>query len=202
MNFVRLGVMWEAVETSPGQYNHTYLDEIETLVNNLGDAGIYTMIDAHQDVMARITCGEGIPDFYAKEAAEGAECHGDWSNPEFADVVKLYGECKTMDSYNYEKDENDWPLISECNKQSFPVYYTSAESLAIFDALYENKNGLADKFVDFWGELTKKFFNNPYVIGYDPINEPFPSDFISNPSLLQPGVFDQDKLAPLYARIY
>ena len=25
-NFVRLGVMWEAVETAPGVYNHTYLD--------------------------------------------------------------------------------------------------------------------------------------------------------------------------------
>lgn len=25
-NFVRLGVMWEAVETAPGQYNRTYLD--------------------------------------------------------------------------------------------------------------------------------------------------------------------------------
>jgi len=24
------------------------------------------MVDAHQDVMARIACGEGIPDFYAK----------------------------------------------------------------------------------------------------------------------------------------
>lgn len=26
-NFVRLGVMWEAVETAPGVYNTTYLDE-------------------------------------------------------------------------------------------------------------------------------------------------------------------------------
>jgi hypothetical protein len=32
----------------------------------LGEFGIYTMVDAHQDVMARIACGEGIPDFYAK----------------------------------------------------------------------------------------------------------------------------------------
>jgi endoglycosylceramidase len=28
-NFVRLGVMWEAVETSEGVYNETYLDEID-----------------------------------------------------------------------------------------------------------------------------------------------------------------------------
>lgn len=33
MNLVRLGVMWEAVETAPGVYNQTYLDEIEKLIN-------------------------------------------------------------------------------------------------------------------------------------------------------------------------
>jgi hypothetical protein len=45
------------------------------------------MVDAHQDVMARITCGEGIPDFYAKQVTKDAKCHGDWSKPEF-DFVK------------------------------------------------------------------------------------------------------------------
>jgi hypothetical protein len=32
---------------------------------------------------------------------------------------------------------------------------------------------------------------NKYVVGFDPINEPFPSDFIDNPDLLKPGVFDE-----------
>ena len=57
--------MWEAVETSPGVYNDTYLDEIEKIINKLGEKGIYTLLDAHQDSFARITCGEGIPNFYA-----------------------------------------------------------------------------------------------------------------------------------------
>ncbi len=46
-NFVRLGVMWEAVERAPGQYNLTYLDEVESLINRLGEKGIYTLVDAH-----------------------------------------------------------------------------------------------------------------------------------------------------------
>lgn len=66
INLVRLGVMWEAVETSAGQFNYTYLDEIEKLINKLGASGIYTMVDAHQDVFAKVVCGEGIPNFYAK----------------------------------------------------------------------------------------------------------------------------------------
>lgn len=65
INLVRLGVMWEAVERAPGVYNHTYLDEIENLINKLGEKGIYTMVDSHQDVFAKVVCGEGIPNFYA-----------------------------------------------------------------------------------------------------------------------------------------
>ena len=71
MNFVRLGVMWEAVERSAGEYDDAYLDKVETLINKLGAAGIYTLVDAHQDVFARSICGEGVPDFYAKELLKG-----------------------------------------------------------------------------------------------------------------------------------
>lgn len=65
-NMVRLGVMWEAVETAPGVYNQTYLNEIDSLITKLGEAGIVTLVDAHQDIMSRLVCGEGMPNFYAK----------------------------------------------------------------------------------------------------------------------------------------
>ena len=61
MNFVRLGVMWEAVLQDDGKMNQTYLAEIDTLVTKLGTNGIYTLIDAHQDANARLNCGEGWP---------------------------------------------------------------------------------------------------------------------------------------------
>ena len=46
-NFVRLGVMWEAVEREEGVYDEEYLNKVETMINKLGDAGIYTLVDAH-----------------------------------------------------------------------------------------------------------------------------------------------------------
>lgn len=67
---MRLGVMWEAVETAPGVYNETYLEEINKLINKLGEKGIYTLVDSHQDVLARTICGEGMPNYYAKEIIE------------------------------------------------------------------------------------------------------------------------------------
>jgi endoglycosylceramidase len=35
-NLVRLGVMWESVERTPGIFNLTYLSELNTLINKLG----------------------------------------------------------------------------------------------------------------------------------------------------------------------
>jgi len=75
-NFVRLGVMWEAVERSPDTYNHTYLQEVEKLINKMGEKGIYTLVDAHQDVFARHICGEGVPDFYAADDILDHTCKG------------------------------------------------------------------------------------------------------------------------------
>lgn len=47
MNFVRLGVMWEAVERQPGVYDASYLQKIDELITKLGESGIYTLVDAH-----------------------------------------------------------------------------------------------------------------------------------------------------------
>lgn len=65
-NFVRLGVMWESVETSENFYDFEYLKKIEKIINDLGKNGIVTLIDIHQDTFSRLFCGEGVPVFYAK----------------------------------------------------------------------------------------------------------------------------------------
>jgi hypothetical protein len=116
--------------------------KIEKLVNDLGNAGIYTLIDAHQDVFARMMCGEGMPNFYAREVTANASCSANWTDPVYQDLVNLYGPCRSINVYNYTLDENGNPLPSECQKHMFAQYYTTSESLAAFDALYTNKFGL------------------------------------------------------------
>ncbi len=45
----RLGMMWPGVEPkTQGVYNQTYIDIMQGLVNDLGKAGIYTLLDCHQ----------------------------------------------------------------------------------------------------------------------------------------------------------
>jgi endoglycosylceramidase len=44
---IRLGVMWESVERSPGVYDTEYLDKIDALINKFGDYGIAVIVDNH-----------------------------------------------------------------------------------------------------------------------------------------------------------
>lgn len=57
--------------------------------------------------------------------------------------------------------------------------------------------------MNYWGKMIDVFGSNPYVMGYDPINEPSPAwtsikDMVDT---LLPGHFDKNNLAPLYTRI-
>ena len=196
-NFVRLGVMWEAVERAPDTYNETYLDEVEGLINRLGEKGIYTLVDAHQDILARKICGEGMPNFYATDLPQ--TCDGGvipW-------LLQEAGVCKSISSYGFRLDEEGNPLIEDCQKYNFAGYYPSPESIELFSRIYYNKNGIQDKFVNYWKRVAERFAKNPYIVGYDPLNEPFPSNMFTNLSLLySPGLFDKVGLEPLYSRIY
>jgi len=89
-NFVRLGVMWDGYETSLGIYNNTYLEETNKLINKLGESGIYTQIDLHQDALSRRTCGEGVPIFYTKNVA-----HTCWNNG-LGFIAQVFGICNNM----------------------------------------------------------------------------------------------------------
>ena len=41
------------------------------------------------------------------------------------------------------------------------------------------------------------------MLGYDPLNEPFPSNMYTNPELVyEPGRFDRTALQPLYHRVF
>jgi hypothetical protein len=99
-----------------------------------------------------------------------------------------------MADYGYTKDDNGDYIISDCQKVMFATYYTSPESMKAFDALYSNKLGLQDKFVDYWDATSKYLTSNPYVIGFDPLNEPYVGNWIRRPDLLLPGNFDLHRL--------
>lgn len=128
-NLVRLGVMWEAVERSPGVYNQTYLGEVNKIINRLGEKGIYTMVDAHQDVFARKICGEGMPNFVIPDEKLESKCSASiigW-------IGQVIGACKSIKDYGFRIDGDGNPFIEDCVKNNFAQYYSSPESVSAFD---------------------------------------------------------------------
>lgn len=85
-------------------------------------------------------------------------------------------------------------MIPECQTEKFPNYYNTPEAITAFEALYQNTDGIQDKFINFWDLTSAKFANNPYVVGFDPINEPYPGNYFRNPKLLFPGYVDLKEL--------
>jgi endoglycosylceramidase len=64
---VRLGVIYKAVEPSPGVYDDAYLARIEETVNTLGRHGIVSLLDFHQDLYNERFQGEGWPDWAVQD---------------------------------------------------------------------------------------------------------------------------------------
>lgn len=78
----------------------------------------------------------------------------------------------------------------------------TAESLDVLEQLY-TPTPFQDLFIAFWKKVAQRLGRNPYIVGYDPLNEPFPSNVFKNPEIVaEPGLFDKIALEPLYSRAY
>jgi endoglycosylceramidase len=190
-NLVRFAIFWEAVEIQPGVYNNTYLAQVNSIINTLGKAGIYTVLDSHQDLFSRRFCGEGMPFFYTPSVNH--RCDAYW----FGGVFELMGLCKSMNSYDFTLDSNQNPEISQCLTHNFELYYMSPEVNSIFYNFYNNQT-LLSAYKNFWKTVSSSLGSNPYIIAYDLLNEPWPGGFYEFPEYLVPGVTDHTYLQDFY----
>ena len=196
-NLVRLGIIWESVERKEGEYDYDYLSKMKEIVNKLGENGIYSIIDAHQDVFARNFCGEGVPAFYTEKIGYQKKCN----SSAIAYILGLVKVCKPMSSFEFRYDEDGLPLIEDCKKKNFVEYHFTPEMTSAYLSFYENKYNIQDKFAEFWKVVAKTFKGNDYVIGYDIWNEPFPGGLWDNLKHLIPGEADMSQLLPVYAKV-
>ena len=64
---VRLGLIWKAVEPSPGEYDDAYLADIKQTTELLAAEGIWVLLDFHQDLYNEKYQGEGAPDWAVQD---------------------------------------------------------------------------------------------------------------------------------------
>ena len=77
---VRLGIIYKALEPSPGVYDDAYLDRIAQSVATLGRHGINSLLDFHQDMYNERFQGEGWPDWAVQDDGLPAEPKMGFSN--------------------------------------------------------------------------------------------------------------------------
>ncbi|KAH3759248.1 glycosyl hydrolase family cellulase [Pelomyxa schiedti] len=181
MNAVRLGVMWPGVEPSKGQYDTTYLSSMAKIASDLSAHGIYTIVDLHQDVYSRHECGEGVPD---------------WATYIPADVEPFPAPLRNV-TLDFDPTTG-YPTIESCLLYDFFKYYFTKETGAVFQALYDNTNGIQTSWVNFWVEVAGYFKDIDGVLGYELINEPWAGDIYGKRGLFIPGEADRVNLAPMY----
>lgn len=84
INVVRHQFNWEAFEPEPGVHDESYLDHYAGVTERAAAAGLYVIVDIHQDAFSRWTldgCGEGFPrwaipaGFAQDESDNGLKCY-------------------------------------------------------------------------------------------------------------------------------
>ena len=147
-NVVRLGYMWAGVMPEEGVYNQTYISIIKTIVKNLSDRGIYTLLDMHQDVLSSKFCNyDGVP-------------------------LWVINKSKPFFLFKFP-----FPFSGNCSARLWSTNYLSHAVGLAFQDIYENTNGMRDDLVNFWTYSAKQFADSD-ILGYEFMNEPFAGNVV------------------------
>lgn len=172
LNFIRLYISWEGTEQVRGQYNATYMEIVQNIVQSAAKYNITVLLDAHQDLASRKLCGEGFPDWAVNRTNFPAPL-----------TAKI--------SYDDQGHAN----ITDCTKVAFSLFYTTDDVRNAFKSLYTNVDGIADSLTSFWQAVANVFKDEPNVLGYEIINEP------SMIGILPDGI-DKNYLQPIYQQAH
>ncbi len=204
LNVVRMGFHWHMVEPSTGDYNQTYIQDIVDFIDKLNSHNVYVILDMHQDCWTPRYCdAHGIPSEYAQGYNTSAyQPGGSRAYPE--PVVK-----PTYDSKGH---------ITNCDEVGKHVFgwatcYVTYAIGAAAQRLYENDQGILDRFGMFWQLIASRVSKFPNVLGYELINEPWLGDVplsfgdldpFKNPNwdLWFPTVSDRKNMARMYKSLH
>jgi endoglycosylceramidase len=147
---VRLVVSWSRIEPEPGRYDEAYLDEVASVVDELAAAGIYTIIDLHQDAWgATLVADPSAPCPDGSEPALGWDGAPGWAT--------LAGDESRCAGGGIRE-------LSPAVMQAWRAFFA--------DAPAADGVGIQSRYVDMLGHVARRFAASPAVAGYDVMNEP------------------------------
>ena len=159
-NVVRLGVLWHpSFPQGPGKLNGTYLKSIERQVDRFANAGLYVIVDMHQDSLSSMFGSYDAIPLWLLES---------FSKPPW--FLKYPWPRKTPAA-------GDWQG------------YTTYACQKAFQDIYNNKSMAWNHWGDFWVEVATRLKSRSNVLGYELMNEPFAGNIYTNPLRGIPGKF-------------
>ncbi len=171
-DIVRLNLSWSLLEPQPGKIDGQYLDRIAQVVRWAKRAGVYVLLDMHQDAWSKYvytkpgqTCAAPLM------ATKGYDGAPEWASRPLTPACALNG-VRELD-----------PAVAE----SFQRLWSNAPA--------PDGAGLQDHYVNVMIALAKRFHGNPAVAGYEIINEPSPG-FVATPVAPDAG-----ELFPFYGKV-
>jgi len=152
-NHARYLIFWSRIEPEQGVYDDAYLDEVETWLDWLDEAGIKVVLDMHQDCW-----GASIYQLHHDDPA----CCGVNGAPLWATIT---------DGEPHTQPDGFWSLC-----------YISADVIRAFDNFwdYDTHPELQDHYAAMWAHVVERLANHPAVIGYDIMNEPWEGSLVTD----------------------
>lgn len=147
-NLIRLPLSWSLLEPQRGQFNQMYLDRIAQVVGWAGVAGIYVILDMHQNAYSRYVGSSNPPPL---PGGVGAQLQYYSGAPAWATITdglpsEAYGNQREINPAVLEADSNFW----------------------------YNREGIQDEYIATIAFLAKRFKDDSTVVGYSFFNEPWP----------------------------
>ena len=171
---VRLAVSWSVLEPQPGTIDTTVIDRIAQIVAWFKQAGIYTVIDMHQDGWSKYvytSAGTTCPPPFASVSGAGGDGAPQWASNHLTPACTLDGIA--------ELD----PAVEE----DFTRFWLNLPG--------PDGVGLQDHFASVVLALAQRFHDEPAVAGYEVFNEPLPG------LELVPPLADLTSTFPFYAKV-
>jgi endoglycosylceramidase len=167
---IRLNLSWSLLEPRPGAISARYVNRIAQIVRWARAAGIYVVLDMHQDAWSKFVYTRGEPcagEFQRIRGFDGAPL---WASQHASPACALHG-VRELD-----------PAVAE----DFQKFWLNAAA--------PDGKGLQDHYTDVLVALAKRFKGNPAVVGYELMNEPQPGFNAA------PGESDATEMFPYWGR--
>jgi len=222
MNAVRLLVFWSAIEPAPGQYDAAYLQSVDKRIDWAREAGLYVVLDMHQDLWSEaIPGGNGAPAWATlDDGLPHRVAGGAWSTAYFTSP-RIH---RAFDNFWANTPGPDGVGIQErfaLAWQHLAARYADDPTVAGFDFMNEPFPGstIHDGALEVWRAIPDIFRGASMPNGFGALlasleEKPFPSwllNALDKPfrhrrvlKALEPMMraFERDKLMPMYRRTH